>query len=145
MKKEIQITQEQWDWLGEALSQHAHAKIAPSLVKLIMPGVRLFECTDGEPLIVEEDRGYEMFVIYKGRVQVSRAGKKVAELKEGNLFGEISLVAKTYRTATVTSLDTCQVFELAWRAVAAIDQLFPELMINLQKLAQQRTKELGIN
>lgn len=145
MKKELQITQEQWDWLGTDLSQHAHAKIAPSLVKLIMPGVRLFECSDNETLIVEEDRGYEMFVIYKGRVQVSRAGNKVAELKAGDIFGEISLIAKTYRTATVTAIDTCEVFELSWRAVSAIDQLFPELMINLQKMARERTKELGIN
>ena len=141
MKKEIPITQDHWDWAGDTLSLHAQAKMAPALIKLIMPGVRLFEFTDGETILTENDIGQEMYLIYQGEVSVTRGGKELAVLKKGDYFGEISLVAKVPRTATVKALKNCQAFELAWRAITAIDELFPELMLNLQEVARKRTSE----
>ncbi|MBI4064107.1 MAG: cyclic nucleotide-binding domain-containing protein [Elusimicrobia bacterium] len=141
MKKELSITQDHWDWLGGTLSRHAQAKIAPTLIKLIMPGVRLFEFAKNEVIIIEGDIGREMYAIYKGGVSVGRGRKKLAQLKEGDYFGEISLVAKVPRTATVKASKTCQAFELSWRAVTAIDEYFPELMISIQNVARRRLED----
>lgn len=141
MRKELPISQEHWTWLGDTLSAHAKAPIAPTLIKLIMPGVRLFEYSEEEPLILEDDLGYEMFVIYQGGVLISRQEKKIAELKKGDICGEISLVAKVPRTATVKPVKSCQAFELSWKAVTAMDEYFPELMISLQETARQRSSQ----
>lgn len=45
-------------------------------------------------------------------MKVTVAGEHVAELKEGNYFGEIALIASVQRTTTVTTLTTCELLEL---------------------------------
>ncbi|MBI2991198.1 MAG: cyclic nucleotide-binding domain-containing protein [Deltaproteobacteria bacterium] len=116
MAKELPLGQGQWEWLGQTLSRHANAKMAPDVIKLVMPGVRLLEYEDNAAIVVENDIGYAMYVIYQGRVLVVRKGNKIAELETGDFFGEISLVTRAPRTATVKAVKNCQVFELSWRA-----------------------------
>ena len=84
MVKELQVSQEQWEWLGQTLSRHANAKMAPEVIKLVMPGVRLLEYEDNVAIVEENDIGQAMYVIYQGRVLVVRKGNKLAELEAGD-------------------------------------------------------------
>ncbi len=47
--------------------------------------------------------GREFFVLVDGTVEVTAKGRKIAELSGGDWFGEIALLTKVPRTATVTS------------------------------------------
>ena len=143
MVKELPVSEEQREWLGRTLSLHANAKMAPDVIKLVMPGVRLLEYKDNAAIVVENDIGYAMYVIYQGRVLVVRKENKIAELETGDFFGEISLVTRAPRTATVKAVKTCQVFELSWRAINAITECFPQLMQALQAAAAKRMEELA--
>ena len=143
MAKELPVSEEQWEWLGQTLSRHANAKMAPDVIKLVMPGVRLLEYEDNAAIVVENDIGYAMYVIYQGRVLVARKGNKIAELETGDFFGEISLVTRAPRTATVKAVENCQVFELTWRAINAITECFPQLMQAIQAAAAKRMEELA--
>ncbi|MBI2211205.1 MAG: cyclic nucleotide-binding domain-containing protein [Deltaproteobacteria bacterium] len=143
MAKELPLGQGQWEWLGQTLSRHANAKMAPDVIKLVMPGVRLLEYEDNAAIVVENDIGYAMYVIYQGRVLVVRKGNKIAELETGDFFGEISLVTRAPRTATVKAVKNCQVFELSWRAINAITECFPQLMQAIQAAAAKRMEELA--
>ena len=143
MVKELPVSQEQWEWLGQTLSRHANAEMAPDVVKLVMPGVRLLEYEDNAAIVAEDDIGYAMYVIYQGRVLVVRKENKIAELETGDFFGEISLVTRAPRTATVKAVKNCQVFELSWRAISAIAECFPQLMQALQAAAAKRMEELA--
>ncbi len=51
----------------------------------------------------EGDRGNEFFVILDGAAVVHRGGRKVRMLGPGDFFGEIALVSRSPRTATVTT------------------------------------------
>ena len=51
----------------------------------------------------EGDRGNEFFVILDGAAVVHRGGRKVRMLGAGDFFGEIALVSRSPRTATVTT------------------------------------------
>jgi CRP-like cAMP-binding protein len=57
----------------------------------------------GKELIREGASGREFFVLVDGRVDVRRKGRKINSLGPGDFFGEIALVAKRPRTATVTT------------------------------------------
>ncbi len=55
-------------------------------------------------ILVEEGRaGLEFFVIVKGRATASRQGLWLAEFGPGSFFGELALLDRGTRTATVTA------------------------------------------
>lgn len=58
----------------------------------------------GQVLVNEGELGYEFFVIISGRAKVTRAGRKVGELGPGDFFGELALLDKAPRNASVTAI-----------------------------------------
>jgi len=58
---------------------------------------------EGKELTQEGDRGREFFVLLEGSAVVRRGGRKVNVLGPGDFFGEIALVSRSPRTATVTT------------------------------------------
>ncbi|HWH11143.1 MAG TPA: cyclic nucleotide-binding domain-containing protein [Solirubrobacteraceae bacterium] len=67
----------------------------------------------GEVVIAELDRQAEsMFIIDSGTVAVSRRGQYLTELGAGQPFGEIALLHRTPRTATVTAVSDGILLEL---------------------------------
>ena len=57
----------------------------------------------GRELVREGDFSYEFMAIEEGEAEVSRHGEHLADLGPGDFFGEIGLLEKTLRTATVTA------------------------------------------
>ena len=58
---------------------------------------------EGKDLTKEGRPGHEFFVIVEGTADVRRKGRKVRSLGPGDFFGEIALVSRKPRTATVTA------------------------------------------
>lgn len=59
----------------------------------------------GSELIEEGSQGDEMYVIVSGEVKVHSKEKTIATLKEGDHFGEMSLIDKAPRSASITTLN----------------------------------------
>lgn len=72
------------------------------LERLARALIRVEAATD-EVVIREGDRGDRVFVIESGTVEVTKAGRHVAHLGPGDVFGEIALLRAVPRTATVTA------------------------------------------
>jgi CRP-like cAMP-binding protein len=69
----------------------------------------------GRMLIRQGDRGREFFVLAEGEAKVVRDGDTVRELRGGDFFGEIALVADVPRTSTVESTSPVRLLVLTKR------------------------------
>lgn len=71
------------------------------------------EFNDGAAICLEGDPGNEIFIILRGRAEVSKKsnGKRVvlAKLHENELFGELSVFSDTDRSATVKAIGKIKV------------------------------------
>jgi CRP-like cAMP-binding protein len=74
----------------------------------------------GTVLCKEGTIGKEFFVIIEGEATVTRAGKKIASLSDGEFFGEIALLEHVRRTATVTAATPIRFFVVSSRAFTSL-------------------------
>jgi CRP-like cAMP-binding protein len=74
----------------------------------------------GKVLVREGAAGAEFFVIVEGTAEVSRHGHKVAELGPGAFFGDLALLDKAPRNATVTAVTPMELVVLGQREFAGI-------------------------
>lgn len=57
-----------------------------------------------EYLFAQGQAGHSFFVIEKGEIAVEIDGKKVSELREGQCFGELALLFRASRAASIKCL-----------------------------------------
>jgi CRP-like cAMP-binding protein len=76
-------------------SRHDLAEIARFVDEIEVP--------DGRELMVEGDVGHEAFVVVEGTARVTRAGETVTDVGPGAVVGEMALIDRAPRNATVTA------------------------------------------
>ncbi len=81
----------------------------------------------GKVLAKEGDRGREFFALLDGEVEVEQGGKLLRRMKTGEFFGEIALVTKMPRTATVTAVSDVRVLVITERDFAFLLKRTPEI------------------
>ena len=115
-----------------AASRRWRARITPSPRPLYQHRHQL----DGTDIIREGDEGKTFYVISSGTVEVTiKDIGKVAELHEGDYFGERALVADDKRTATCTAIgNDCRVLTLD-------REDFVALLGSVEDLVQHGTNE----
>ena len=74
----------------------------------------------GKALVSEGETGHEFFVIVDGKARVTRQGRKVATLGAGDAFGELALLEKAPRNATVIADTDMELVVLGQREFAGL-------------------------
>lgn len=98
--------------LFSALSQRDLARIARLGEEV--------EVEAGTRLVDEGATGDQFFVILRGKAKVTRRGRRVASLARGESFGELSLLDRGPRTATVTAETRMELLVLGQREFSGL-------------------------
>ena len=108
MKKDARIELLRNVWLFERCTK----KELEALATLATP----LDLQSGRVLATQGEQGAEFFVIVSGKAEATRENVAIGTLGPGSFFGEMSLLERLPRVATVTTLEPTTVLVLGARA-----------------------------
>ncbi len=119
MRKDDRIELLRQVWLFERCSQKELGLLASNATPLVVK--------PGAVLAREGDVGREFFVIISGKAVVSRKGVEVGVLGAGGFFGEMALLDREPRSATVTATEPTEVLVLTIQAFTHVVDTMPSV------------------
>lgn len=96
---------------------------------------------DGYEIVTEGKTGHEFFLILEGQAVVKRGGRKVATLGPGNYFGELALLDRGPRSATIIADGDMKIAVLGQREFMAVLDQVPALAHKLLVAMATRLRE----
>ncbi len=107
------------DWMTRMLGSDLFSRLPAANIQSVFTNMEAVEAAAGEVVVEQGSTGDYYYIIQSGRCLVTRksatngAMSKLAELSEGDCFGEEALVSESRRNATVTMLTDGQLMRLA--------------------------------
>ena len=93
----------------------------------------------GRTLITEGDTGREFFILIDGTADVTQGGDKIGKVMgPGDFFGEIALVSKAPRTATITTTSPVRALVVTDRAFRQLLEKSPEIAVGVLTALAER-------
>ena len=139
----------------ERASQRARAGVATALenvtlfslcskkeLRLIARLANLKHVREGTTLLVEGETGDDMYVLLSGSAVVQRGGRKLATVGPGESVGELAVLSKAPRNATVTARTECDVAVISRRHVQRMIEEAPGFSRKLLEALADRVREL---
>jgi CRP-like cAMP-binding protein len=93
---------------------------------------------EGRELVREGDFSYEFMAIQEGQAEVTRSGEHVADLGPGDFFGEMGLLERTLRNATVTAKTQVRLVTLTGWDLKRVERSAPEAMERIRTVLEER-------
>ena len=118
----------------------------PQALGEIASNMQLKQYPQGEMILREGDPGNALYLIVSGRVRVLKADPKnrggdlieIAQLGEGEIFGEFAILADFRRHATVQAMDDCHVYEIPRQLLGELNKSYPEMAAHLEGYYRDR-------
>lgn len=120
-------------WLFSSCSSSELKKIARALHEAEVP--------EGRVLVEVGEMGAYLFIIVSGVAVVRRQGKTVATLKPGDFFGELSLLDRNPRSASVECKSDVSVLLLSYRHFSKLLDSTPTIGKKLLSSMASRLRE----
>ena len=86
---------------------------------------------EGKVLMEQGEQGREFFVLIEGTVDVIQDDRTVKSMGPGEFFGEIALVTKVPRSATVKATSPLRALVISDRAFRALLEHSPEIQLSV--------------
>lgn len=113
-------------------------KFSDDELRQIAPFAEEASAKEGDVLVREGDYSYQFVAIEEGTAKVTRGGETVAELGPGDFFGEIGLLEKSLRTATVEATSPMRLITLTGWDMARVEKAMPEAIEELHRAIEER-------
>jgi CRP/FNR family transcriptional regulator, cyclic AMP receptor protein len=121
--------------LFDSLPSQARAAVARHADEL--------DVSEGTELARQGDFAYEFFVIEEGSAEVLRDGKRIAELGPGDFLGEMGIVGKVVRNATVRTTSPARVIVMSEQGFRSMARTNPEVASRITAAVEQRCQALA--
>lgn len=118
--------------LFQTLPDDARQKFATWVSEVSVPA--------GKHLAEEGEYAYDLFIIKDGTAEVIQNGKTVAELSAGEFFGEMGVLERARRNATVVARTPMTLLTLSSWDVKRLESQSPDAMRQLEAVIEQRRK-----
>ncbi len=128
-------TESTLDWLRSAPLLEGCTQAELSRVASL---ARRVDALDGEVLTAEGEPGDTFYLIATGSATVTRGGVRLASLGPGSYFGEIAILERGPRTATVTADTPMRMFELEAADLAALLRDIPIVRTRIEAILAER-------
>ena len=119
--------------LFEEVGDEELAEIAPFATEVSVE--------EGRELVREGDFSYEFMAIEEGQAEVTRGGEHVADLGPGDFFGEMGLLEKTLRNATVTAKTDMRLVTLTGWDLKRMERHIPDAIERVRNTLEERRPE----
>jgi CRP-like cAMP-binding protein len=92
----------------------------------------------GKELVREGDYSYDLLAIEEGEAEVTRGGNHLADLGPGDVIGEMGVLERTQRSATVVAKTSMLLVTLTSWDVRRLNKSAPEAVEHLRGVVEQR-------
>jgi predicted RND superfamily exporter protein len=143
-----------WDMIGLKLQKEViegskfFKGLSTGQIKKVVLLGRILEKKEGELAITQGEPGSSMHLLLEGEAEVvgrdPDTGRKMilAQLKPGDIFGEIALVEPGPRSADVRAVRPLKYLEIDWEGLKRVQRVYPRigghLFLNLSRILGQR-------
>ncbi len=118
------------------------AGLLPSEVDRITMVMNPVQVAAGEVICTEGEPGHEFYVIAAGEAAVEHGDEVAAKLGTGDHFGELALLDRGPRSATVRAVSDCRLYVLNEASFAAVLNEVPALAQKLLAALARRVRDL---
>jgi CRP/FNR family transcriptional regulator, cyclic AMP receptor protein len=118
------------------------AGLLPSEVDRITMVMNPIQVAAGEVVCTEGEPGHEFYVIADGEAAVEHSGAVAAKLHTGDHFGELALLDRGPRSATVRAVSDCRLYVLQEASFAAVLNEVPALAQKLMASLARRLRHV---
>jgi len=100
--------------------------------------VRTFK--PGDVIFKAGDPGDELYIVRKGKVAIQLGNRTLAELGEGEVFGEMALIDAGPRSATVVAETDCEIVPVSEKQFLFMTSEAPYFALSLMRIVVQRLR-----
>ena len=112
------------------LSRKELAEVAALADEIDFPG--------DKEIIREGERGREFFVLLDGGADVIRSGQRIAHLAKGDFVGEIAVIARIPRTASVKTTEPTRMLVVTDQALRGLLRRMPDMQLKVLQAVAER-------
>jgi CRP-like cAMP-binding protein len=108
-------------------------------LKVITTFATLEELPAGATAVREGDFANRFMAIDEGEARVTRGGEEIGRLSAGDIFGEVGVIEKERRTATVEAVTPLRLIQIEYWELQRMKKVLPEVYARIEQLAQERS------
>lgn len=110
-------------------------------LKALAKWAKVLAFTKGETVVRRGERGNGLYLVLEGSTEVRRGGRRLARLKAGQFFGEMSLFDNLPRSADVVTLEPSKLVALSKWEFWGFAASEPSVVLSVLEEMSRRLRE----